>query len=94
MGEAVGTFWAKAGAVWNTKKAEKIIRKKIRRTNMGIVFLVNFALEEPMHAPCFDSCGIGFLLREVTVLDFPSVRGLNGAGIIGIQSCKRCDLCR
>src|ERR1700691_4885432 len=94
MGEAVGTFWAKAGTEWNTEKVETMIRKKSRRANMGIVFLINFASAERMHAPSFDFCRISFLLREIALLDFPAVRRLNGAGIVRIQSCKRCDLCR
>ncbi len=49
---------------------------------------------ERMHAPCLIPAGLGFLLREIALLDFPAVRWLNGAGIIRIQSCERCDLCR
>src|ERR1700691_5361792 len=94
MGEAVGTFWAKAGTEWNTEKVETMIRKKSRRANLGIVFLVNFASAERMHAPCFDFCRISFLLREIALPDLSAVRGLNGAGIVRIHSCERCDLRR
>src|ERR1700735_4585906 len=93
MGEAGEAFWAKAVAAWDAKKAEKIRRKTYRFVNIRMVFLIAFVPAE-RRLLFLIPAGLAFLFRETAFLDFPAVRRLNGASIIGIQSRKRCNLRR
>jgi hypothetical protein len=60
MGEAGEAFWARAGAVWDREKPEKIIKKRNRLKNLNRIFLLVIAPAEFMHTPSVIPAGSGF----------------------------------